>query len=82
LFFGPVFETPGKGSPTGPDELRKVCRSLGSFPVLGLGGVDEKNASQVLAAGAAGIAAIRSLNERDSRLAILSAVEDFKPSLG
>lgn len=70
LFFGPVFETPGKINPTGVGEFQKVCADVGSFPVIALGGVDAENAERVFAAGAAGIAAIRSLNETKSRRAI------------
>ena len=60
--FGPVFETPGKGKPRGIDELRDVCEQLHPFTVVGLGGIDESNSDDVFAAGASGIAAIRSLN--------------------
>lgn len=60
--FGPVFETPGKGLAVGLDELGRVCRAAAPFPVLGLGGIDETNAAEVLDAGAAGFAAIRALS--------------------
>jgi len=82
LFFGPVFETPGKGAPAGVDELGKVCSGVGTFPVIALGGIDETNAEQVLANGAAGIAAIRSLNEERSRRAICKIAETYKAALG
>ncbi len=70
IFFGPIFETPGKGPPIGIDSLRAVCRELKTFPVIALGGVDQNNFENVLSAGAAGIAAIRSLNDHESRRAI------------
>ena len=70
VFFGPVFETPGKGPASGVAELHDVCRELKSFPVIALGGIDEKNFEKVFASGAAGIAAIRSLNDRTRRQAI------------
>ena len=60
--FGPVFETPGKPFTVGPDELRRVCKAAGSFPVLALGGIDDSNAEAALQSGAAGFAAIRFLN--------------------
>ncbi len=71
IFFGPIFETPGKGPPVGIESLSAVCRKLRTFPVIALGGVDQNNFENVLSAGAAGIAAIRSLNDQAKRRAIL-----------
>ena len=64
--FGPVFETPGKGSAKGLDELARVCAAVSNLPVLGLGGVDETNYESVMAAGAAGFASIKWLNREAS----------------
>jgi len=61
--FGPVFESPGKGDPSGLAALSAVCTEVGSFPIIGLGGIDLANCESVLAAGASGIAAIRALND-------------------
>ncbi len=60
--FGPVFETPSKrtyGSPVGLEALREAAQALAPFPLLALGGVNYERIPQVIAAGAAGIAAIR-----------------------
>ncbi len=58
--FGPVFDTPSKrayGPPVGLDALRAAA-GLG-LPLVALGGVDVANASEAVAAGARGVAAIR-----------------------
>ena len=59
--FGPVFATPSKikfGPPQGMERLAEVCRSV-SIPVMAIGGITLENARDCVAAGAAGIAAIR-----------------------
>jgi thiamine-phosphate pyrophosphorylase len=61
IFFGPVFATPSKaafGAPQGIERLTEVCAAV-AIPVLAIGGVNSKNADDCIAAGAAGIAAIR-----------------------
>ena len=61
LFFGPIFATPSKsafGAPQGLERLAAVCHTV-SIPVLAIGGTTLANASDCLAAGASGIAAIR-----------------------
>ena len=61
LFFGPIFATPSKsafGAPQGLERLATVCRAV-SIPVLAIGGITLANASECLATGASGIAAIR-----------------------
>lgn len=62
VLFAPVFEKlipegrlPGKGV----NALSSVCKSISPLPVFALGGVDRENAALCVAAGAAGIAAIR-----------------------
>ena len=57
VFFGPVFETPGK-APVGLDALRNVAMHA-HIPVLAIGGITRENTEEVIRAGAAGIAAIR-----------------------
>ena len=61
--FGNVFGTPGKGEPVGIGGLATVCKAAGELPVIAVGGIDGSNAGSVIAAGAAGFAAIRYLNE-------------------
>lgn len=61
VIFGPVYATPSKarfGPPQGVQRLREVCQRL-TIPVVAIGGITQENAGDVLAAGAAGIAAIR-----------------------
>jgi thiamine-phosphate pyrophosphorylase len=61
VIFGPVFATPSKagfGQPQGVARLQEVCEQL-TIPVLAIGGITLEKARDCLAAGAAGIAAIR-----------------------
>ena len=74
IFFAPVFETPGKGAPAGLDRLREVCEVAPQTPVIALGGIDEHNTRAVIDAGAAGVAAIRSLNDVTARRRIIAAL--------
>lgn len=61
--FGPVFEKVGTSLSVGLDALRTAC--LGRMPVLAIGGITLANAPACLAAGAAGIAAIRLFQENE-----------------
>lgn len=72
--FGPIFETPGKGPACGTAELRNVCNAVPDLPVIGIGGIDKTNCAAVLDAGAAGFAAIRSLNEANEMRLIARAI--------
>ena len=61
VIFGPVYATPSKagfGKPQGTQRLREVCHRV-AIPVLAIGGITLENTGDCLAAGAAGIAAIR-----------------------
>ena len=63
--FAPVFEkkdAPGT-RPTGLAQLREASKAR--IPIFALGGVTIENASQCLAAGAAGIAAVRLFQENN-----------------
>lgn len=63
ILFGPVFEKRTGTEPiaagSGLDLLRSACAAAAPTPVLALGGVTGANTAACLAAGAAGIAAIR-----------------------
>jgi thiamine-phosphate pyrophosphorylase len=74
IFFGPVFATPSKakyGAPQGIKQLARVSSKL-RIPVLAIGGITAKNAHECLAAGGAGIAAIRMFQDAGD-LAALTA---------
>jgi thiamine-phosphate pyrophosphorylase len=61
VIFGPVYTTPSKasfGEPQGVRRLKEICKRL-TIPVLAIGGITLENAGECVAAGAAGIAAIR-----------------------
>jgi thiamine-phosphate pyrophosphorylase len=60
--FAPVFEKKN-ASPAGLNALRQACATR--IPVLALGGITLANAESCLAAGAAGISAIRLFQEND-----------------
>lgn len=58
-----VFATPTKtdtGTPQGLAGLQEMCR-LSPVPVVGIGGIDQGNAAEVMAAGAAGCAVVRAI---------------------
>ncbi|HZU21900.1 MAG TPA: thiamine phosphate synthase [Terriglobales bacterium] len=68
--FGPVF---GKGERAGVgiDALRRIChRTPNHMPVLALGGITIESAASCVAAGAAGVAAIRLFQSADVQAAI------------
>jgi thiamine-phosphate pyrophosphorylase len=74
--YGPVFDTPGKTS-QGIAALRHICSEAAPYPVIAIGGVDETNFQSVLAAGAAGFAAIRALNDTRSRRKIIAELRSM-----
>lgn len=82
VVYGPVFHTPGKGKPTGLRELELVCAAADGFPVIAIGGISDANYEFVLTAGAAGLAAIRALNNGESRRRILAGLRADPATLG
>lgn len=63
VVFGPVFTTPSKlayGPPQGLQQLTMVTQYV-SVPVLAIGGIELANLTQVIAAGAYGVAMIRAV---------------------
>jgi thiamine-phosphate pyrophosphorylase len=74
--FGPVFETPSKmkyGRPLGLDALREASGKI-TIPVFGIGGIKKETASDVLNAGASGIALISAILAAED---IKSNTEEF-----
>jgi thiamine-phosphate pyrophosphorylase len=57
----PIFRTEShpEARPLGLDALRAAARTAGKMPVYALGGVNAENAAECIAAGAAGVAGIR-----------------------
>ncbi len=74
IVFGPVFATPGKGPAVGVESLAAVCRAVAPMPVIALGGIDVNNFHLLQAAEIAGVAAIRSLHDRKSRMVICDGI--------
>lgn len=60
ITFGPIYETPSKvklGVPVGTEALRSVKKFV-SIPIFALGGIRERNISDVMGAGAFGVSMI------------------------
>ena len=76
-YFGPIYETPSKipfGKPHGVDDLAQVAKAV-TIPVIAIGGVNESNAAECIRAGAAGIAAIRMIQDGADTTALKNAIE-------
>lgn len=76
-YFGPIYETPSKipfGAPHGVEELAAVCAAV-KIPVIAIGGINESNAAECFRAGAAGIAAIRMIQNAPDAHALRKTLE-------
>jgi len=72
LAFGPIFETATKQNPdpiAGLDALRDVRASIGSLPMVAIGGITLENGAAVLMAGADALATISELVADPARIA-------------
>ena len=77
VVFGPVFETESKlsfGEPQGISRLAEVVAAIPDVPVIAIGGISIDNFEDCLQTGAAGVAAIRLLNNADSLDSIVAEV--------
>lgn len=76
-YFGPIYETPSKipfGKPHGAGELAQVAKAV-RIPVIAIGGINESNAKDCIRAGAAGVAAIRMIQDAADPTAIKKAID-------
>jgi thiamine-phosphate pyrophosphorylase len=80
IFFGPVFATPSKakfGEPQGVKKLAEVCSTV-QGPVIAIGGITLENAGECIAAGAAGIAAIRLFQDAAEPAQVISVLKQLR----
>jgi thiamine-phosphate pyrophosphorylase len=76
-YFGPIYETPSKipfGKPHGVEKLAQVAKAV-KIPVIAIGGVNESNAAECISGGAAGIAAIRMIQDAPNADVLKSVIE-------
>lgn len=70
-------------NPAGPPLVRKVA-ALSTVPLVGIGGITPANATQVIAAGASGVAAISAVtmshDPRDAAARLVAAVNEAWPT--
>ena len=81
-YFGPIYETPSKipfGKPHGLEELAQVANAV-SIPVIAIGGINASNAADCLRAKAAGIAAIRMVQDAPNADSLKKAIDTIHKS--
>jgi thiamine-phosphate pyrophosphorylase len=70
-------------TPAGPSLIRKVA-AISTVPLIGIGGITPSNATQVISAGASGVAAITSItmapDPRDAAARLVAAVNEAWPT--
>jgi len=72
IAFGPIFETSTKENPdpvAGLIALRKVRASIGSLPLVAIGGINQTNARSAFEAGADAVAMISKLVSQPTKIA-------------
>ena len=80
VVFGPVFETESKrsfGPPQGLSKLADIAAAVDRTPVIAIGGIAIENVRECLRHGAAGIAAIRLLNDSNGLPATVAAIRNI-----
>jgi thiamine-phosphate pyrophosphorylase len=65
------------GAPQGIERLREICASV-KIPVLAIGGVTSENARACIAAGAAGVAAIRLFQDSKDAAELATRLREIK----
>jgi thiamine-phosphate pyrophosphorylase len=81
-YFGPIYEIPSKipfGKPHGVEELAQVANAV-SIPVIAIGGINASNAAECIGAGAAGIAAIRMVQDAPNADSLKKAIDTIRNS--
>ena len=79
IAIGPIFATTTKENPdpvVGLEGLRQVRSAIGDFPLVAIGGITRRNATEVFAAGANSVAVISDLLGDPDMIA--TAVEELK----
>ena len=78
LFFSSIFSSPSKPDlkPIGLEALQNVC-SQTKIPVYALGGITPQNISNIMEAGAYGIAAISSLQEKETSKLLVKYMKKY-----
>ena len=70
-------------TPAGPPLIRKVA-ALSTLPLIGIGGITAANATQVISAGASGVAAITAItmapDPKDAAARLVTAVNEAWPT--
>lgn len=66
---GPIFDTNSKenaGSVVGTELVKEIVAQLPGLPVVGIGGITERKASQVIHAGASGVSVISAITNGEN----------------